>query len=81
MDNKPDVKNPVAADENRLQRRAYSIDEVCKLYGLSRPTFYRMLAAGDGPATFTVGRRRLVTLEALQEWERKELSRPKAIAS
>jgi excisionase family DNA binding protein len=49
---------------------AYSIMEFCRAYGLGRSTFYRLQATGDAPRIMAVGRRRLITREAADEWQK-----------
>lgn len=49
---------------------AYSIIEFCHAYGLGRSTFYRLQATGDAPRIVAVGRRRLITREAADEWQK-----------
>jgi len=53
----------------RLDRRGYSITEVCALYNVSAPTVYRWLNNGMLDS-FKVGRSRRITsasLEAMEE--------------
>ena len=50
----------------------YSIAEFCQLNGISRSTLYKLKRAGLGPKTVQIGRRRLITREAAEEW-RSEL--------
>lgn len=52
-------------------REALSIGEAAQAVGLGRATLYELLRDGRGPQTFTVGRRRLVRVEALREWLRR----------
>ncbi len=47
---------------------AISIAEAAAASGLGRSTFYKLMASGDGPSTFYVGRRRLVRVESLRHW-------------
>lgn len=58
-------------EEGAEQKLAHSVDEFCALIGISRRKFYGMLKNGEGPATMTVGRRRLVRAETAQEWLRE----------
>ena len=51
---------------------AYSIIEFCRTYGLGRSTFYRLQSAGNAPRIMAVGRRRLITREAADEWRRPQ---------
>lgn len=50
---------------------AYSILEFCRAHGLGRSTFYRLQADGHAPRIMAVGRRRLITREAADEWRRR----------
>jgi hypothetical protein len=50
---------------------AYSIPEFCASHRLSRALFYRLLAAGAGPAVMRVAGRRLVSAEAAAAWRRR----------
>jgi len=47
------------------QRRAYRVQEFCKIYGLSRTTVYKMMAAGT-LRTVRVGGRRLIPTDAAE---------------
>jgi hypothetical protein len=50
---------------------AYTIAQFCRLHGgLSKATFYNLRKRGLAPKTFVVGRRRLVSVEASEEWRR-----------
>ena len=48
--------------------RAYSIEQFCALYGISRGSFYNMKANGTGPKDKRAMGRVLITREAAQEW-------------
>ncbi|NCC61987.1 MAG: transcriptional regulator [Verrucomicrobiae bacterium] len=50
---------------------ALSINTFCKTYGISRSLFYKLDKAGKAPRTMTVGRRRLISAEAAQEWRER----------
>ena len=50
---------------------AYSVMEFCRAYGLGRSTFYRLQSAGHAPRIMAIGRRRLITREAADEWRRE----------
>ena len=58
-------------EAREISPAAYSILEFCQAYGLGRSTFYRLQAAGLAPRMLAVGRRRLVTCEAADEWRRR----------
>ena len=49
-------------------REALSIEEAAAAVGIGRATMYALLAAGEGPPTFRIGRRRLIRLESLRSW-------------
>jgi hypothetical protein len=51
---------------------AFSIAGFCASHGgMSEAMFHKMCAAGEGPATMMVGRRRMVSVEAAAEWRRE----------
>lgn len=56
--------------EQADSRLSYSIEEFCAATRISRRTFYSLMEKGNGPKTITVGRRRLVSVEAAQAWLR-----------
>jgi excisionase family DNA binding protein len=47
------------------ERRAFRVQEFCKLYGLSRSSAYKLMAAGK-LRTVLVGGRRLIPKEAAE---------------
>jgi excisionase family DNA binding protein len=51
-------------------RRGFSVDDVSRAYGLSRQRIYDELNNGRLPS-MTVGRRRVITFNHLDEWERR----------
>ena len=46
----------------------YSVKEFCDAYGICRVTLYDLWKRGDGPESFTVGKRRLIPAEAARAW-------------
>lgn len=54
--------------ENTGATLALSVSDFCRAHGISRNTFYRLLAAGTGPKVMAVGRRKLVSIEAAAAW-------------
>jgi predicted DNA-binding transcriptional regulator AlpA len=52
-----------------LEKKAYSIQEFCKVYGFSKQHFYKMEKRGITPKILSFGRRRLITVEAINEWQ------------
>lgn len=59
--------NNQAVNYSNSPRIAYSIDDVIRLAGLSRQTVYNEINRGR-LKTFTVGRRRLISPHALNDW-------------
>ena len=49
-----------------LPRVAYSVPEAAAVLGISRPTLYRLINRGE-LTTFTLGRRRLVSHQAIAD--------------
>jgi excisionase family DNA binding protein len=47
---------------------SYSIDEWCRLHGLSRAFFYKLKERGEAPATFQVGRLVRISEDANRYW-------------
>jgi excisionase family DNA binding protein len=50
---------------NAPEKRALRVNEFCAAYGLSRSTTYKLIAAGK-LKTVTVGKRRLIPVEAAE---------------
>ena len=53
------------------ERRAFTIEEFCKAYGISRALYYKLLRAGDGPRIAKIGSKTLISDEAATEWLRR----------
>jgi predicted DNA-binding transcriptional regulator AlpA len=51
-----------------------TIPEFCRLHGISRGTYYNLVAQGSGPREMRVGSRVLITVESAAEW-RKAMER------
>jgi hypothetical protein len=50
---------------------AYSIPQFCLLNGgMSEALYYKIAAAGQGPKTFKVGNRTMISVEAARGWRR-----------
>jgi predicted DNA-binding transcriptional regulator AlpA len=48
---------------------AMTIAEFCARFAISRPLYFRMRAAGDGPQELRLGRRKIViTEQAARQW-------------
>jgi predicted DNA-binding transcriptional regulator AlpA len=54
--------------ENNINTRAISIKDWCRAFGLCRASWYQMQARGDGPKTFRVGSRILISTQAVADW-------------
>ncbi len=50
--------------------KAYSIDEFCKSYGISKSFFYKLKKQGKAPAIMSVGKRTLISNASAMEWEK-----------
>jgi len=48
----------------------YGVNRLCDALGISRALLYDLWARNEGPRYVMIGRRRIVTSEALQEWLR-----------
>jgi hypothetical protein len=48
----------------------YTIEEFCVAHRISRAYFYVLLRSGNGPKTYTAGRRRYISLQAAAAWVR-----------
>jgi len=55
--------------DNSIQ--CYSVREFCALLGVSRAHFYNILRAGQGPRVMKIGRRTVISSEAVREWRTK----------
>jgi hypothetical protein len=51
--------------------KAYSVNDFCREYRISRALFYNLLRNGRGPRVMKVGRRTLISQQAAEEWQRK----------
>jgi excisionase family DNA binding protein len=58
-------------ETREISLAAYTIMEFCRAHGFGRSTFYRLQAAGHAPRIMPVGRRRLITREAADEWRHR----------
>lgn len=57
---------------------AYSVEQFCHRHNISRSTFYLLVRKAQGPRTFKIGARTLISREAAADWRR---SREDAVAS
>ena len=61
----PERSWSTTVDENRI---ALTIPEFCDRMGTSRSGLYRMWDRGEGPDRIKVGKRTLITVEAVRRW-------------
>jgi predicted DNA-binding transcriptional regulator AlpA len=48
-----------------------TVEEFLESHKISRGTFYDLLKRGEGPETITIGRRRLIPIEAAAAWRKR----------
>ena len=53
--------------------KGYSIELFCRLMGISRSTWYAMVAQNRAPAFMKVGRRVIIPESAISEWQNNHL--------
>ena len=54
-----------------MTTETYDIPSFCKAYGIGRSTLYRLWNEDNGPAVMRVGRRRIISREAADEWRKR----------
>lgn len=64
-----------------MEKLAYSLQEFCKLHNLSRTKLYSLFLQGDGPDTMSIGRHRIISVEAAAAWRRKMTERTNKLNS
>jgi len=52
-----------------MEMQATSISNFCRNYGISRGTFYNLEKVGKAPRTLQLGRRRVIPVASIREWE------------
>jgi len=52
---------------------AYTVQEFCDAYRISKPKFYRMVRAGQAPQSIKIGGTRRIPYTAAKAWELKFL--------
>lgn len=50
-------------------KQALSVESFCEQFGISKSFFYKLRQKGKAPRTMTIGRRRLITPDAIAEWQ------------
>jgi excisionase family DNA binding protein len=53
------------------ERQAYSVADFCNAFGIARSTFYRLLHEGRGPSLIHIGKRTLISVDAVDQWRRR----------
>lgn len=61
-------RKPTATGAEFVHLPAVGIDAFCELHRICRSSFYNLLKAGKAPRLTRIGRRVLITPEALAEW-------------
>jgi hypothetical protein len=59
------------APQKVSEAQAFSIDHFCAIHDISRASLYSLWAAGNGPAFFRVGAKRLISKEAAARWRQE----------
>ena len=49
---------------------ALSVPEFCDAYGISKSFFYKLMRQGQAPATMQIGKRRLISSDAAEQWRK-----------
>ena len=57
---------------SREKRDAFTVQEAADRLGVGRATIYKWWSEGQGPPAIKVGRRRLISREALENWLRDQ---------
>jgi hypothetical protein len=60
-----------ACQEHHLHPAAYTIAQFVRAVGISRAHLYALIRRGEGPQTFTAGKRRLISGSATAAWIRR----------
>ena len=70
-------KMPATTSKEIMQMttKAHSIKTFCEAHDISRNLFYTLKKMGLAPKTIALGKRRLITEEAAQEWRQEMQSR------
>jgi len=50
--------------------KAFTINDVCKAYSISRSLFYKLQSQNKAPQTFNLGKRVLISSEAADVWQK-----------
>ena len=53
---------------------AYTVQEFCDAYRISKPKFYRMVRNGEAPQSIKIGNVRRIPISAVKAWEERFLA-------
>lgn len=56
----------------KTQKLTVDTTELAEMLGVSRPFVYQLINREDFPKSFRIGRKRLHSVDAVQEWVRKQ---------
>ena len=70
------TETPTPAPAGTDEQVAVDLRTGARRLGLGQNALFSALKQGNGPRTFRLGRRHLVTIEALREWARKLEAKP-----
>ena len=51
--------------------KAHDVNTFCKTFGISRSMFYKLQRQNKGPRILKIGKRTLITTEAIEDWQRQ----------
>ena len=54
-----------------IETQAQDIKTFCKNYGISTSMFYKLRRQGKAPKSMLIGKRRLITSEAIVAWQKQ----------
>jgi hypothetical protein len=72
--------SPARQQRAPVTRAAYSVDEFCEAYGISRCSLYTLWKSDIGPEYLLIGSRRRITVEAAKKWAAKSQRRARFVA-
>lgn len=51
------------------EKKSLSVEQFCELHDISRSFFYKLKKQGKAPKTLQIGARRIITPEAVKDWQ------------
>jgi excisionase family DNA binding protein len=51
------------------EQQAYTVQEFCRAYAISRKSLYDLWKTGEGPASYKIGRSRRISRRAAEAWQ------------